>query len=105
MIIEYSVPDRDWWQVASVCEQRGTTVTALLDAAFADVLRAVWTPDLAIATYVRAGFPDAEIARRTGMTVNVVADRRRTLKLPANRRHPPPGYRTLSGSPSGGPSS
>ena len=86
MIVEVFIPDKDWWQLAEVAETRGTHVPDMLAAAVADVIAAAWSLDDVIWFNVRAGMPDAEIARRTGATVHLIAQHRRRLGLKANKR-------------------
>lgn len=84
MKLEIDIPDRVFWFLAEVAEQRGVHVSDMVRFSAArargvtqdDIIQALW----------RAGLPDADIADRMGMLNHNVAVRRRYMGLPANKR-------------------
>lgn len=86
MRIVVELPDREAWALASRAEARGVKVADLIRAAARDLARVSSRPRDVVGELVRLGLPDGEISIRTGMTVGTIANHRRSLGLPPNRR-------------------
>jgi hypothetical protein len=86
MKVTVDIPDRDYWRIATVAEQRGIRVGEIVSAAAASIANVAVKPCDVVKGLVLAGFPDGEISKRTGMTVLAIATHRRALGLPPNRR-------------------
>ena len=84
--ITVEIPDREFWSLAERAEGRGVKVADLVRAAARDLARVASQPKDVVRDLVKAGLPDGEISIRTGMTVQTVANHRRGLGLPPNRR-------------------
>lgn len=80
MRVSFDVPDTLWWQLADT-DIAGIVVGALR--------RAAGRPEDLVSSVTRLhheGLCDADIGSRLGMTSGAVAESRRALGLPANRR-------------------
>jgi len=77
----------DYWRLSRVAERRGhDTIGHMLEAMLTRMAQ-VHDVDNELEVLVRAGLSDADIAEHLNLMLGTVADRRRRLKLPANRRH------------------
>lgn len=86
MKVTVEIRDADYWRLANIADTRGIKVSDMLRAGIAQVVTAASTPRDTVQMLVLAGLPDGEISKRTGMTVATIADHRRKLGLPPNRR-------------------
>lgn len=84
--IPVDVPLLDYQPLARIAERRGYKTVGELLAALVVTLVNVRDVDDELEMFVRAGLTDREIAEHTGLVVGTIADRRRRLRLPANRR-------------------
>lgn len=80
MRVAFELPDPLWWQVADM------DIPAIIVAA---IQRAADTHEVvsSITRKHAEGMCDADIGTDLGMTVGAVAEQRRALGLPANRRY------------------
>lgn len=85
MRIHVDIPDRDWARLVGVAEERGIRLPDLVYAAVLDLMP--WRDTLAdqVQHLARAGFPDARIAERLGITNSQASALRREAEIPANR--------------------
>lgn len=79
------VPSKVWGRIASIAEDRGTTVEEILVAALKEIVRPTNRHERVL-QLVRAGLTDARVAERTGELKNYVANVRRQAGLKANRQ-------------------
>lgn len=86
MKVTIDIPDRDYWQAAAVAERQGVRVADMVGALVEAGIHAATEPRETVLALVRAGYPDGEISKRTGMTVLTISGHRRALGLPPNRR-------------------
>lgn len=79
------LPDDVWGLLATVADDRDTTVSDLLVAAVAQIVKPRDRRERVL-LLVRAGFTDALTAERTGELRQYVGSIRRGAGLPANRQ-------------------
>jgi hypothetical protein len=97
VIVKLELPQKVWGRLASIADNKGSTVALVLAEAI-DTLLAVTAPDdgnrvfkdvIPTDPVIRAyqmGMSDGQIARALGMTNRAVSVRRRQFGLPARRR-------------------
>lgn len=84
MKVTIDVPDREWWHLTDLAEQRGVKVSDMVKLTLTTAHTITQTDY--IRTLNASGLPDADIADQLGLTVGYVAERRRWMGLKANRR-------------------
>lgn len=80
-----TMPDDVWGRLATIADDRNTTIAELLVAAVMEITEPR-TRGERVVQLVRAGLTDAQIAERTGELKSYVGDVRRAAKLPPNRQ-------------------
>lgn len=85
-VVQVSLPENVWGRLASIADDRGTTVAEVIAETMTRLVPQPRTVD-AVVPLVLAGLPDKEIARRLDLTNLAVQTRRRAAGLPANRLH------------------
>lgn len=82
---QLTIPNRDLFPLLDAAERRGLSLAEFMLQAARAVAHLDVNPD-SIRELHALGLSDAQIARELAMTNLAVADRRRALHLPANRR-------------------
>ncbi|WP_167131946.1 hypothetical protein [Paramicrobacterium chengjingii] len=81
MKVTLEIPDRVWWRLVDAAEKQGKSTSELMS----QVATGITHPD-PIERLHTIGYTDAEIAAQTGLLLRTVAERRRRLGLPPNKR-------------------
>lgn len=87
MKIEIEIPDAEWALLAARADAHGLKVPDLIRAGIREVMPHGLPLGEHVRLLVRAGYPDAVVAERLGMTNRQVSEVRRRAGLPANRFH------------------
>lgn len=85
MKVTIDIPDRNWAQLVERAESHGLRIADLIRVAINDAIPNRMPFPEQVLHLVKAGFPDARIAERFGVTNNAIKTIRLKAGLPANR--------------------